>query len=188
MLYPDDPLSALTRLQDLALAVNLEETCDSQASRLSRTGHALVCSCQLPAMNALGDRQMQRIQGSQRVLAEPCDQTQRRDQVLVGNRVNLQESRANIFLERRVHARFDGLRDLACPPTPGEKAAELDDGQAADRRPGLLLDECLERLGEGLVEIPLRQCAGVEVWPRHRSSRSVRICPSLPFLRRGMLG
>src|SRR3990172_12638448 len=160
MLYPDDPLSALTRLQDLALAVNLEETRDSQASRLPRIGHALVCSGQLPATNALGDRQMQRIQGSQRVLAEACDQTQRRDQVLVGDRVDLQESRANIFLERRVHARFDGPRNLAGPPTPGEKAAELDDGQAADRRRGVLLDECLELLGGGLVEIPPRPCAG----------------------------
>jgi len=97
-------------------------------------------------MDALGYRQMQGIQGPQWVPAEPYDQSQRRDQVLVGDRVHLQESRTHIFLKRGVHARFDGFRDLARPPPSREQATELDDGQAADGSCGLLLDECLELL------------------------------------------
>jgi hypothetical protein len=77
----------------------------------------------------------------------------------------LQRPRTDIFLERRVDARFDGSRDLARPSAPGEQAAELDDAQAADGRGRLLPDERLELFGERLVEIPLRQSTGVEIRP-----------------------
>ena len=48
--------------RDRAFVDLLEETRDSQTSRFSRIGHALVCSGQQPAVNAVGYRQMQGIE------------------------------------------------------------------------------------------------------------------------------
>src|SRR5205823_13307484 len=96
---------------------------------------------------------------------KPRDQTQRRDEMLISNRVHLEESRTDILLERGVNTRFDRFRDFACPPPPGEQAAKFDSGQATDGRRRLLSNERLELLGKRLVEIPFRQCAGVEVRP-----------------------
>ncbi len=50
-------------------------------------------------MHPLRDRQVQGIQGSQRVPAEPGNQPQRRNQMLVSDRVNLKEPAANIIFE-----------------------------------------------------------------------------------------
>src|SRR6266700_38404 len=107
--------------------------------------------------------------------------------MLISNRVHLEESRTDILFERGVNTRFDRFRDFACSPPPGEQAAKFDCGQATDGCRRLLSNERLELLGKRLVEIPFRQCAGVEVRPHYRSSRSLRMSFSLPLFRRGML-
>src|SRR5438270_10634993 len=99
--------------------------------------------------------------------AEPRDQTQRRDEMLIGDRMHLEESRTDILLERGVNTRFDRFRNFACPPPPGEQAAKFDCGQTTDGRRRLLSEQRLQLVGKRLVVIPLRRCGSDEITPHY---------------------
>ena len=116
--------------------VDLKETHDSQTNRLPRDSHDFVRGGQPPDMNTLRYRQMQGIQCSQWESAEPRDEIQRRDQVIVCDRVNLKKPGANVILKGCKHARLDSLCQFARASAPGKQTAELDNRQTADGRRG----------------------------------------------------
>lgn len=97
----------------------------------------------------------------------------------VVDRVQQQGAARNVVKERREEDRFKRGVKVAHAPTAGKQAAHLGACQAADRRRVESLqigDECI---GAGLVQIPLGQCAGVQIGRDRahvqRSSRSARI-------------
>ena len=69
-------------------------------------------------MNALGNCQVHGVQSAQRESGKPRNQTQRRNQVLIRDWMDLKKPGAGIFLKRREDAGFDGFCNLARAAAP----------------------------------------------------------------------
>src|SRR4030095_3111810 len=89
--------------------------------------------------------------------------------------MDIEHSRADIVRKGVIYLCLDALGDLTRTPTARQQASKLDHRQTTDCRRGLAGKEILEILRLRLVEIPLRQGAGVDIRRRHLWSRSARI-------------
>src|SRR5262249_46015038 len=97
----------------------------------------------------------------------------------------MEYSALHISIEGGEHRPLHIDIDVPSPAAACDQAAKLEHGQAADCRRCLARNECLELGRARFVEVPLCQCAGIEVEAAHRSSRSRRKTTSLPMASRG---
>ncbi len=100
----------------------------------------------MSGMNTLNDRQMQGIQGAQWKSGKLRDQSQRRDQMIIRDRMDLQKTGAGIFLEGSKHTCFDGLCNFARTTTTRKQTPKLNNRETAYGCRRLFLDKGLEFL------------------------------------------